>query len=402
VTLTTTAPKRRFPPCARRLLLAAALGTAALPASAAELVTARPHEFVVGAPRGYAVAPAIDTAGTRHAAALPSVESVKVAWRRNVPGGIATNLLVDSDGRIFAVGSGRVTQLSADGALQYSQSAGFSSAVAAALLADGSRAALTRDSRVLGWTSSGGLVFDVELEAPPPPSSSSLLPLPDGGVLASIGEWLFEIDATRVVRSFARLPASIQHAFVVAGRALVVDEQGRAFEWDRRELPRLVGAFGSPLVAALVDAGSLLGLTSRHSVERLDRSDGAVRELLRLDPPGALPLLGAIEPERSVIMKADGTWFVLGSETPARPALQRASVAGPAHVSLLVDSAGTVAWWASDVPLHLETASGVGRELADVRCAAPVGLVPAGRSRVVAACNSGVVWLIGPDAASER
>jgi hypothetical protein len=356
---------------------------------------------VVGAPRGHAVAPAVDTAGSRHAAALP-VEAAKLAWRRNVPGGIATNLLVDSDARIFAVGPGRITQLGADGALHYSQSGGFSSAVAAALLADGSRAALTRESRVLGWAASGGLVFDVGLEAPPPQSSSSLLPLPDGGVLASVGEWLFEIDATRVVRSFARLPASIQHAFVVAGRALVVDEQGRAFEWDRRELPRHVGTFGAPLTAALVDASSLLGLTLRRSVERLDRSDGSVRELMRIEPPGAVPLLGAIDAERTVIMKADGTWFALGAEAPASVAPQRGMPIAPAHVLLLADSTGAVAWWASDVPLHLETASGIGRELADVRCAAPISLVPAGRSRVVAACSSGVVWLIGPDAAPER
>jgi hypothetical protein len=399
--MTRTEPSRWSLPPVRRMALVAA-GLASLPASATELVTALPHEFVVGPARGFAIANDVDTSGSRHVLALPSVDAARVAWQRHVPGGIGANLLVDAESRIFAVGTGRVTQLRADGGLEYSQAGEFSNAVAAALLTDGTRAVLTREGRVIGWSPGGSVVFDVALEAPSPQSSSSLLPLPDGGALASVGEWLLEIDATRVVRSYASLPAPIQHAFLIGARALVVDEQGRVFEWNRRELPRRIGAFSAPLTAALVDSGSLLGLTAARGVERMDCSDGGLRELIRVDPPGAAPVLASIEPGRWVIMKPDGSWFSLRADAAANAGGGRSRSDAPTHMGLLADSLGTVAWWASDVPLHLETGSGVGRQFVEVRCAAPTGLVPAGPSRIVAACSSGAIWLIGPVALPER
>jgi hypothetical protein len=385
----------------RLALLVAALGGLPSTVMGAELVTARPHAFVVGDTRGSAVAPGVDISGSHHALALPGMEAARVTWQRHVPGGIGANLLIDGEGRIFAAGLGRVTQLGADGALQFSQLGGFSSALAAALLADGSRAILTREGRVLAWSAQGALTFDVSLEAPPPQSSSSLLPLPDGGVLASVGEWLFDIDATRGVRSHASLPASIQHVLLRAGRALLVDDQGRVFEWNRRALPRRVGAFTGPLAAAMLDGEALLGVTAQRSVERLDPGDGGLRELARLDPPGA-SALASFHSGRWAIMKSDGSWFVLQGDAPAPASGQRTAGQAPNQLDLLADSTGTVVWWAADVPLHLETSSGVGRELAEVRCATPISLVPAGRSRLVAACTSGTIWLVGPDSLQER
>jgi hypothetical protein len=390
-------PRGRLP-----MRLAVGLASLAPLASATDLVTARPHEFVIGPPRGHAVAAAIDPTGSRHALVLPPVDAARALWQRHVPGGVGTNLLVDAEGRVFAVGPGRVTQLEADGTLEFSQSADFSSAAAAALLADGSRAVLSREGRVFGWSPTGAVAFVVTLEAPPSQGSSSLLPLPDGGLLASVGEWLFEIDVTRAVRAYARLPASIQHTLLVGCRTIALDARGHVFEWDRRELPRLLGAFTAPVAGVLVDAGSLLGLTTRRSVERFDRDDGGLRELLRLDPSGPAPLLASIEPGRWVVMKPDGSWFSVGVDAPAQPSAQRVPPDAASHIALLADSMGSVAWWASEVPLHLETASGVGRELADVRCALPVSLVPAGHSRVIAACSSGVIWLVGPAPAPDR
>jgi hypothetical protein len=362
-------------------------------AAGSELVTALPHGFVVGSVRGPAVAPGIDASGSRHATALPGADQARVAWQRQVPGGIGANLLVDAEGRIFAAGPGRVTQLGADGVMQYSQVAGYAGPVAAALLADGTRAVLTREGRVRAWFAGGAVAFDVALEAPVPSSWSTLLPLPDGGAIASVGAWLFEIDATRSVRSHASLPSNIQHVRVVDGHPLVVDEQGRVFAWDRSELPRQIGSFGSPLSAVIADAGALIGLSSRRSIERLDRSDGSLRELARLDAPAALEL-ASIVPGHWVAMKDDGTWLTVPAEATPPVSGQHARPHLPGHIELLADADGVVAWWGVDTALHLETAPGVGRELGEVRCASPVSLVPAGRFRVAAACGSGAVWLV--------
>jgi hypothetical protein len=300
---------------------------------------------------------------------------------------------------VFIAGVGRVTQLGPDGALQYSQSESFSGAAAAALLADDTRALLTREGRLMGWSANGALAFDMMLEVPAA-STSSLLPLPDGGALASVGLWLIEIDATRSVRAYAVLPAAAQHTLLAGARAFAIDVQGRVFEWDRREPLRPMGSFGSPIAAALVDAGSLVALTSRRSLQRMARSDGGLHELARLDAPGVAPLLGRVAPGRWVLMKHDGSWFSLERDIAPHALGRRGELMALSGIELLVDSTGLVAWWASEAPLRLETAPGVGRELPDVRCSAPASLVPAGPGRLLAACGSGLVWLVGPEAIS--
>jgi len=306
-------------------------------------------------------------------------------------------VLVDDTGRVFIAGLGRVTQLGADGALQYSQSGGFSGAVAAALLNDGTRAVLSRDGRVLGWWPSGAVAFEVALDVPAANGTSSLLPLPDGGALASVGQWLFEIDATRAIRAYAGLPAPIQHTLLAGAGAIAIDEQGRVFEWDWREPLRSLGAFGSPVVASAIDGEALVALSSRRGLMSMSRADGSVHEVARLDAPGVAPLLGRLGPRRWVLMRYDGSWFVSEPDVAPHPPAARGEPGALSELDLLVDATGSVAWWASEAPLHLETASGVGRELPDVRCAVPVSLVPAGHGRLVAACGSGLVWLVGPE-----
>lgn len=379
------------------LRAAVLLGAVAQPASAAELVTARPLELVLGPPRGFATAAGVDPTGSRHTEALPPADTARVLWQRQVPGGVASHVLVDAEGRIFLVGTDRVTQLGADGSVQFSQAGDVSGALAAALLGDGTRAILTREGRVLGWSALGAAEFDLPLDAPPPSGASRLYPLPDGGVLVNTGRWLFEIDASRAVVSHAALPASIQQVLLSGGRALAIDEHGRVFEWDRRDPVRPIGAFDNPVEVALLDAEWLVALTSGRRVQRLHRSDGRLQDVLRLDAPGAAPVLGWLAPERWVVMKHDGSWFVAQPDLVApRASTRRAAPGALAELELLADAQGAVAWWAAGAPLHLETASGVGRELPEVRCTAPESLAPAGEARLVAACSSGVVWLVGP------
>jgi hypothetical protein len=385
---------RRVPARARWAL---AWMTVAAPALGADLVTARPHAFVLGPSLGSAIAPGVDPAHSRQATELPAVDAARVSWRRHIPGGVGCNVLVDADGRIFVAGLGRVTQLGPDGALQFSQGQRFSGAVAAALLADGTRAVLTREGSLFGWSPSGAIAFELALDVPAAPSTSSLLPLPDGGALASVGAWLFEIDATRSVGAHAVLAAAAQHTLLAGSRAIVIDEHGRVFEWDRREPMRSLGSFGSPIAAALVDAGSLVALSSRRSLLRMG-SDGRVHELARLDATGVSPMLGRIAPGRWALMKHDGTWFSLERDVAPHALAMRPDPAGLSDIDLLVDATG-VAWWASEAPLRLEKAPGVGRELSDVRCAVPASLVPAGAGRLVAACSSGLIWLVGPEPA---
>jgi hypothetical protein len=257
---------------------------------------------------------------------------------------------------------------------------------------------LTREGRIIGWSSAGAMVFEVSLDAPAPSASSTLLPLPDGGVLASLGPWLFSLDAARSPRAFANLPAAVQHTLLAERRTIAVDERGRVFEWNRREPPRLIGTFSGPPSAVVADGPSLVGIAGRY-IERLDEN-GDLRELARFDAPGVASLLALPAPGQPIAIQHDGVWSsLLGGSSPS-PAPRRSPSDTLTRLDLLADEQGTVAWWAAEVPLRLEKAPGAGRELSDVRCAAPSSLVPAGEGRIIAACNSGAIWLIGPGVSS--
>jgi hypothetical protein len=375
--------------------VAAALWVSAAPA---ELPTPLPHTLHVGLPLGFATTRDVDPSRSRRSAELPGADRARVLWQKQVPGGVSCNVLVDEDGRAFVAGQGRISQLASDGSLQFSVPAELFTPTSAALLADGTRALLTREGHISGWSPSGAVVFDRALNGPAPAASSTLLPLPDGGLLTSLGSWLFSLDASRGPPRYTSLPSAVQHTLLVERRSVAVDDRGRVFEWDGRDAARPMGAFSGPAGAVLADGRSLVAVVGRN-IERMDAQSGEVRELARFEPPGVAPLLALPAPEQPVSIKLDGVWSSLPGGSVLSPAPRRPINDSLTRIDLLVDTGGTVAWWAAEVALHVETAPGVGRELSDVRCAAPISLVPAGPGRLIAACNSGAIWLVGPDAA---
>jgi hypothetical protein len=366
-------------------------------ASAAGLGTALPHRFAIGMPRGPATAPQTDAMATHRSPALPSPGSARVVWQQRVPGGISANVLVDEAGHVFAAGLGRVTQLTPAGATEYSAPAPFSTPNAAALLGDGTRAVLTREGHVMGWSKRGVPEFDVSLDAPAPSTSSTLLPLADGGLLVTADRWSFEIDASRRMRASTSLSSPIQHALLARGHALLIDQRGAVFEWDRRGPPRALGRFDAPLLAALADGDTLVGLSSRRGLAQLPVGGGDARQLARFEPGNGELRVALVEAGHYVALRPDGSWISFRADATLAPP-QPLAAAASSQLQLLADPGGAVAWWAAETPLHIETAPGVGREFTDIRCAAPVSLAPAGPRRILAACSSGAIWLIGPGA----
>jgi hypothetical protein len=134
-----------------------------------------------------------------------------------------------------------------------------------------------------------------------------------------------------------------------------------------------------------------------RNIERLNPASGETHVLARFEPPGVAPLLALPAPGQPVTIKPDGVWSMLQGGAVPNPPPRRSPSDSLTRIDLIADDRGTVAWWAAEVPLHVEAAPGSGRELSDVRCAAPSSLVPAGPGRLIAACNSGAIWLVGPD-----
>ncbi|HWO09674.1 MAG TPA: hypothetical protein VNN80_09355 [Polyangiaceae bacterium] len=378
----------------RARLNAAFIFTLTATSAAAGVETSLPQALWLGAPSGPTSAREVDASGTRHAAALPVPDRARVAWQRRLAAGVSGNLLVDADGRIFAPGLRRVTELAPDGSPRHELEAPFTACVAAALLADGTRAVLTREGRVIGWTEAGARALQAELPVPPPTASSALVPLPDGGLLVASGRWLFVFDASRGSPLYASTPVAIAHVRLVQERVLLIDERGRVLEWVRNGAPRVLGELSGPAAAVLGDGERLVALTGSRALETLDLASGRVRQHARFDAPGPLPLLALAEPGSWVLLGPDGDWLVLGA-SPAPPARLRPSrdAGGRRDAQLLVDAGGVVAQWGSNRPLVLSSAAGE-RTLPGVRCSDPVSLVPAGEGRLLAACGSGAIWAI--------
>jgi hypothetical protein len=374
--------------------------------AAADVATSLPHAVWLGAPRGAATARDVDASGARHAGSLPAPESARIGWQRRLAAGATGNVLVDAAGRVFVPGVRRMTELGADGSLRHEIEAPASASVAAALLADGTRVVLTREGQLLGWSDAGASALHADLPTPPPSSDSALVPLADGGLLVAVGRWLFAFDASRGSPLYTSLPAAIALVRQVGARTLLVDERGRLFEWRRGHEPRLTGELSAPVTAALADGSLLVALTSNRTLETLDPASGRTSELARFDAPGPLPLIARAEPGVWLGLGPEGDWLRLGATfSPNASRLPARRDGGTVRdARLLVDSQGGAVFWAANRPLLLAGAQGSERAVADVRCADPIDLVPAGAGRLVAACGSGSIWLIdgGPPPAAAR
>jgi hypothetical protein len=141
----------------------------------------------------------------------------------------------------------------------------------------------------------------------------------------------------------------------------------------------------------------LVGLFSDRGLVELSLSTGERAQLTGGDKLGLMPVLTVSGNETFALMTADGSAFLQrsGAASPPNgtPRATKAEVAGDAH--LLSSDDGTLVSLTSNTALRLQR-DGEIQELPEIRCAHPVSLVPAGPARVVAACSSGQLWLIGP------
>ena len=376
-------------------LLAALLLLISAEVGASELVASLPQTLYRGAPRGYTTMVGGDWTRAYRAAELPAPEAARALWRAQVPGGISCNLLVDSTGSIFAAGLGQITQISADGKREYSQRANFSNAMAAALLASGERVVLTREGRLLAWNRVGTPGFNIELSTPRRWSHGGLLPLPDGGVLVSTGPWLLRLGDDGQARGHARLRFPITQTLIADDRIIIIDETGDALEWDGYSPPLHRGSFGGRVTTAAVGAPTtLVALVGSRSLIELALLTGTTRRLTHHDGPALLPVLSTPAPGRVHVIRSDGALLALGPERPAASPNGGAPVEAPSEAQLLGSPEGTLAWFAANTPLELQSPSSE-RQLPEAQCAQPVSLVFAGPGRVAAGCRTGQLWLIG-------
>ncbi|MEO8179187.1 MAG: hypothetical protein ABI895_10180 [Deltaproteobacteria bacterium] len=358
-----------------------------------------PHTIHRGKPPGAAALRGVDWSRARHGE-LPAPEGLAVLWQRRIAGGLSGDVLVDDAGRIFATGQGRVLQLGADGREQYLRRAEFSSAVASALLADGQRVVLAREGTLAAWSVDGDLAFRVELQVPAGWTRGDLLPLPEGSVLVSTGTWLLLVSARGRIEGYTQLKEAAAETLVSAGQTWILTERGDVLTWDGRSPPVKQGSLdGRASTGAVRAPGQLLAVLDGRELVEWSLTTGQRRSLAHLEGAGASARLSVPSSSLVHILGANGALFSVpvaatgNADTPPEP---QQLPAGPGE---LVSSAdGGLAWFVSNAPLTLQRRNGVTQSLAEVVCAQPSSLMPAGSGRLLAACRSGQLWLIGPSA----
>jgi hypothetical protein len=352
-----------------------------------------------GKPPGAAALRGVDWSRARRAE-LPAPEGLAVLWQRRIAGGLSGDVLVDDTGRIFATGQGRVLQLGADGREQYLRHAEFSSAVSSALLADGQRVVLSREGTLSAWSADGDPAFRVELQVPSGWSRGDLLPLPEGSLLVSTGAWLLWVSARGRVEGYTHLKEAVAETLVSAGQNWILTERGDVLTWNGRSPPVKQGSLdGTVSAAAVLGAGELLAVLGGNELVEWSFTTGQRRSLAHLGGAGASARLSVPRSSLVLVLGASGSLFSVPVAATGEAETPLESERLPVGSGELISSAdGILAWLVSNAPLTVQRGDGARHALSEVVCAQPSSLVPAGSGRLLAACRSGELWLIGPSA----
>jgi hypothetical protein len=360
-----------------------------------ELDAALPARFVIGPPRAAAALAGVNRARDHFSEqALP--QAAQVLWTKNIAGGIACEMLSDDAGRLFIAGLGRLTQLSADGSVEFAQSHPFSRPLAAVLLNDGTRVVLTEDLQLIGLSPAGGPRFAVRLSSVNA-SAPSLLPLWDGGLLVAVGAWLLNYDARGELRASAELGERVRVTLSSGRDNLIVGARGAVYRWDGYSGVTRVGAFGRAVLDAALNRGdSIVARLAEDELAELSLATGAVT-----------PLSDAVTSPRSGLKRTRDrdTWAAAASSgalmllrfAAGEPRERWPELSSPS-LSWLGGSDRALATISANTPLTFHRPGALSAAL-PLRCSEPASLIPAGSGRVALGCRSGPLWLLGEAAA---
>jgi hypothetical protein len=366
-----------------------------------------PQRRVVGAPAGANPMFRGDGARTgRATAAFP--DSPRVLWRARITGGLDLPMAVDERGHVIAASPmGHVTELRADGKLAWTAKlpAGSPPTIAPVITSDGTRVVVTGSGDIIGLTSAGRDKFQSPL--PFGRSAKGLAPAlaaSDGGVVLGGKGALAWLDASGTVAARAAISGTPVSLIERRSRVLAVTERGDVFEWRPPGEPTKLGSFAGRVDegAALSGPKTVTAVVDHLRLVDLDLETGArtvrVESLEMLQGPPAVLANGETR-----VASFGGTMLGhdrAGVET-ARAALEPpggALGAPPLAFAppLWVDPSGRVAYARPGLDVGVLLPSGEPRAAAGAACGDPIALVPAGPQRLVLACRSGLVLMIGP------
>jgi hypothetical protein len=375
------------------------------PADAESLDPTLPQRRVVGAPAGASPMSRINGARTgRTAAALP--EKPRILWRTRVTGGISLAPAVDERGRVvIASGNGQILQFDERGKSLSSVKTGSDLPVLGPVLSsDGTRVLVTSAPELYGITPSGSVRYHYTL---PVGSAGDVPPLAasDGGIVVAAAGNLFRFDASGSLQARASYTGIAAAILERASHVLLVLDRGEVYEWKPPASPNKLASFGGRIdegaalsgperVTAVVDHQRLcdVDLKTATRTVRVDSADA-------VQGPPTLLTSGEtrIVTFSGLMLGHDRS----GNET-TRIALEPSIVGTDGGLvgftpapGLIADAQGRIGYVRPGLEAGVVLPNGNLVSASGAACGDPLSLTPAGPKRMLLACRSGLVFMLG-------
>jgi hypothetical protein len=334
------------------------------------------------------------TAVSTQAAELP--RRPKVAWKLRVAGGIAEPPTVSPEGSVLlALSTPILTQYDARGRLEFSARLGASAAATSPIvLGDGRRLVLTEAAEAICFSRRGVFLSRKALPFGALDATTSIAPMPDGGLLLASGRRVVRLDATLGVVTATHFDADVRIA--LGGEPpLVVESNGAVFELgsDGRALRR--GTFAARVDAATrLDRSRVLAIVNNHQLSELDTQQELVTTRFADANLNLYPTIAATQSGEARALTSGDALLGIGADGRERFRAALPALLGPAGASsaeIVVDERGGALISRAGFDLVAVDADGGVFRVDGSACAEP--LRPAGMvaGSAVFACRSGVV-----------
>lgn len=374
-------------------------------ADAESLDPTLPQRRVVGPPGGASPMARINGARNgRTAAQLP--EKPRILWRTRVTGGITLSPAVDERGRVvIASGNGQILQFDERGKSLSNVKTGSDLPVLGPVLSsDGTRVVVTSAPELYGITPTGSVRYHHAL---PIGAAGDVPPLAasDGGIVVAAAGNLFRFDASGTLQARASYTGVAAAILERSSHVLLVLDRGEVLEWKPPASPNKLASFsgridegaalaGPERVTAIVDHQRLCDLDLKTAT-RTVRVDSA-------DPVQGPPTLLASGETRIVTFSGLMLGHDRSGNETTRIALEPSIVGSDGGLvgftpapPLIADAQGRIGFVRPGLEAGVVLPNGNLVSASGAACGDPLSLVPAGPKRMLLACRSGLVFMLG-------
>jgi hypothetical protein len=278
------------------------------------------------------------------------------------------------------------------------------------LISNGARVIFSSNGQLSAFSASGKLLRRQSLAPPGSNANSPPLALDDGGLIVALGGLVLRLDPSGEVIAKVVVDDDVRTVLRdTGGTLLLVTARGDVVEWRPPHQPNPRGSFGGKVddgaalsgpsrVAAVVDRTRLIELKLATGTRHVRLPDGP----LLLRGPPAISMSA-----ESRIASVDG--LLLGHDAAGRETLRVAlepislssgdagtpSPLAGAAPPLIIDGEGRIGFVRPGLDAGVVMPDGEVVPAPGAACGDPIAIAPGGARRMVVACRSGLIFMLG-------